>query len=829
MFEGSENHNTDFSESIEKFGGTDNGSTSEDRTNYWENIPSNYLEKILWLEADRMGNLLPAITQERLDNQRDVVKNERRYRVENQPYAKSYEILTDLMYPDNHPYSWSVLGSMEDLSAASLEDVKEFFRLYYAPNNASLSIAGDFDPAEVKKWVEKYFGPIPAGKPVDRIEEWIPKLNEIKRYAAEDAVSLPRLYMAWHTSPYLLAGDAEFDLFASILASGKTSRLYKTLVYEKQIAQDVSAYQSSKEIGSDFNVIVTAKEGYTLEEIEKEIDIILNDILTNGFTQEELDMAVTTWESSFVRGLERVGGFGGKADRLNRYNIYLGDPDMLKYDMERYTNATVGSVMEYAREYIDMNGRVILYVYPQGDLNAAEAVTDMTVTPNATSEPTFTPPQIQTATLSNGMELYLVEDHKLPLVQINLQIKSGWAADPVDRPGAAALTSQLLDEGTKSMDALQISDEVRRLGLNFGSNSGFDNSSVNMNTLKKNLDSALKLMADVVLNPTFPEKELERIRQNYLGRIQQESRRSFTVAYKAFNKQLFGDDHPYAQPYTGSGTEESINAITKSDLENFYKANYLPNNTAAIVVGDLTMDEAKSKLENAFKKWKSGDVTPVEIKNVPALESVKICLIDKPNAAQSAIVLGGPGLRRSDDDFTAATVMNNALGGQFTARINMNLREDKGFTYGAMSVISSRKGQGAFFAYSEVQTEVTKEAVVEFLKEFNDINGSRPLSDDELKFSKDNLIKGFPQDFQTYSGIAGQLGTIVSNGLPLSEWETYVSNVNSIDMNIAMTAAKNHVKTDELLIVVVGDLQKIEDSIKELNLGEIIYLNDVEI
>jgi len=556
MFEGSEHHDKDFSESIERFGGVDNGSTSEDRTNYWENVPSNYLEKMLWLEADRMGYLLPAMTQERLDGQRDVVKNERRYRIENQPYAKSYEILLDLMYPKNHPYSWSVIGSMEDLSAASLEDVKEFFRLYYAPNNASLSIAGDFDPAQVKEWVEKYFGPIPAGKPVDRIEHWIPKLSEVRRYSAEDNVSLPRLFMAWHSSPYLKAGDAEFDLFASILTSGKTSRLYKSLVYEKQIAQDVSAYQSSKEIGSDFNIEVTAKEGVSLNEIEREVDLILNDILTNGFTQEELDMAVTTWESGFIRGLERVGGFGGKADRLNRYNVYLGDPDMLQYDMERYTKATVEGVLGYAREFLDMKSRAILHVYPQGELQAAKTQTDMNATPGAAAEPSFTPPEIQTATLSNGMELYLVEDHKLPLVQINLQIKSGWSADPANRPGAASLTAELLDEGTKSLDALGISDKVRMLGLRFGTGSGFDNSAVNLNTLKKNLDPALELMADVVLNPTFPEKELERIKENYLGRIQQESKRSFTVAYKTFNKQLFGDGHPYAQPYTGTGTKE---------------------------------------------------------------------------------------------------------------------------------------------------------------------------------------------------------------------------------------------------------------------------------
>jgi zinc protease len=449
MFEGSEHHNTDFDESITKYGGIDNGSTSEDRTNYWENMPGNYLEKILWLEADRMAYLLPAMTQERLDNQRDVVKNERRYRLDNQPYAKSYELMLDLLYPEDHPYYHSVIGSMDDLSAASLEDVKDFFRLYYTSNNASLCIAGDIDPAQTKKWVEKYFGPIPPGAPIDRLESWVPALNEVKRASATDNVSLPRLYMDWHTPAYYAPGDAEFDLLASILASGKSSRLYKSLVYEKQIAQDVSARQSSSEISSTFEITVTAKEGHTLDEIEREVDAILNNILTNGITEPELAQARTTWESGFVRRLQTVGGFGGRADLLNSYNVYLGDPGRLRWDMARYTSATVDGIMNFARKYLQMDGRAVLHVYPQGDLAPAEEITDMTVSPEPAPEPMFTPPVIQTTALSSGLELYLVEDHKLPLVEINLVVKSGWAADPLDRPGAAALTAELLNDSER--------------------------------------------------------------------------------------------------------------------------------------------------------------------------------------------------------------------------------------------------------------------------------------------------------------------------------------------------------------------------------------------
>jgi len=825
MFQGSEHLEGGFWEAISEIGGVNNGSTSEDRTNYWENVPSNYIERVLWIEADRMEFLLPAISQERLDNQRDVVKNERRQGLDNQPYAKSYELLLSLLYPDDHPYSHSVIGSMEDLSAASLEDVSEFFETYYAPNNASLCIAGDLDPDQTKEWVEKYFAPIPPGPPVDRLRNWVPNMTETKRAIAEDNVSLPRLYYAWHTPAYYAPGDAEFDLLANILASGKTSRLYKTLVYEKQVAQDVSAYQSSSELSSTFNIVVTAKEGHALDEIEREVDVILQDILTNGVTERELALARTNWEASFVRGFERIGGFGGRADRLNSYNTFLGDPGKLQWDMERYSTPTVADIKRYARRYLDLDARAILHIYPQGDLTADSEPIDMSLEPVAGSKPTFTPPEIQRVTLSNGMELMLVEDHKLPLVQINLVVKSGWAADPVDRPGAGALTAELLNEGTKSKSALEISEEVKRLAAHLGTNSSFDNSVVSLNVLKKNLDPALNLMADVVLNPMFPEEELERQRQIYLGRIQQEMRQPTTTAFKFLQRQLYGADHPYGQPYTGSGTEASVKAITRSDLESFYKANYMPNNTTAVVVGDITLDEARSKLEKAFKKWKQGAPSESVVKEVTPLGETRVCIVDKPGAPQSVIVLGNLSMSRNAPEFLAATVMNNALGGQFNSRINMNLREQKGYTYGAGSFFTSRRGQGAFISYAQVQTQFTKESLVEFMKELGDIAGSRPLSNDELDFSKSNLTKKYPQRFQTYSGIAGQLSSVITYDLPENEWATYIERVDAIVSGMTTKAAKDHIHPDAALIIIVGDREKIEPGIRELNLGEIEYLS----
>ena len=823
MFEGSEHHNAPFTDAITKYGGDRNGSTNCDRTNYWEVMPSQHLERMLWLEADRMGNLVPAIVQERLDLQRSVVMNEKRQNTDDQPYGMVDEITRKLMYPKEHPYSWTTIGLMEDLESASLEDVHAFNRQFYRPNNASLCIAGDFDPEQAKVWVQKYFGPLEPGVPIDRMKSWVPVLTDEIRCTIEDEVRLPRVYLTWHTPPYYAPGDAEFDLFASVLAAGKSSRLYKSLVYDKQIAQDVAAYQSSREIASTFHITATVKPGHTPEEVEAEIDRILNEVLASGITQEEFDRVTANWESGFVRQLQTMGGFGGLADQLNGYNTYLGDPGMLKWDQERYTKTTIPEVLKYAREYLKPKARLSMYVVPQGQLAETDDATDMNIVPGPTAEPSFTPPNIEHASLSNGMELYVVQNHKLPLIQANLYIMSGWAADPSDRPGASAITAAMLNEGTKSRTALDISEEVQRLGIGLGVGSGFDNSSVNLNTLKEHLDEGLDLMADIVLNPTFPEDELQRQKQIYLGRIQQESAQAFTVAFKAFFRELFGEDHPYGQPYTGSGTEASITAITRADLQKYYKANYLPNNAVAVVTGDITLKDAKSKLEKAFKNWKSGPKPTQTIAEVDPPSKVKICIIDQPGTTQSAIVLGNLVGPRSDPDYLKATLVSQVLGGGSSARLYRNLREDKGFTYGSYSFVTGRLGQGVFAAYAQVQTEVTKEAIQEFMNEFRGICGDIPVSEQELLDNKNNLVKGYPQNFETITGVAGQLGTTVTYGLPLDRWKTYVDDINGIDHSQFLAAARKFVKPDELLIVVAGDRDKIEPKIRELGLGEIYF------
>jgi len=825
MFQGSEHHDREYFEPLEKVGAFVNGSTTEDRTNYLEDVPPNYLELALWLEADRMGFLLPAMTQEKLDNQRDVVKNERRQGLDNQPYAKADEIILPMLYPADHPYSWSVIGSMEDLSAASLEDVSEFFKAYYTPNNASLCIAGNFDPAQAKALVNKYFAPLPPGPAVTRVTAWVPQLDGVKRGTTEDDVNLPRVYMAWHSPGTYQPGDAEMDLLSSVLAGGKTSRLYKALVYDQQIAQDVSAFQSSAELGSTFRIQVTAREGHTLEEIEKAVDAELTKFLAKGASSSELANAKTVFEARFVRSMEEPGGFAGLADLMNGYNTMLGSPDMFQWDLDRYMHVTPAGLLQQARATLTLDRRVILSVVPRGTLSAAEdeplARANL---PQPGPETRFTPPSIERAKLGNGLELYVVRKASLPLVQANLMIKSGWAADPADKPGAAALTAALLDEGTQKLAALEIAETAKSLGANFGTSSEFDGSSVTLNVIKRNIAPAMNLMREIVLRPTFPNEEIERQRQIYLGRITQEEKQPFVSAFKTFQRELFGERHPYAQPFTGSGTAASIAAITRDDIVGFYRANYYPNNAALIITGDVTMDEAIDLAEKTFGSWEPGDVAMRDVPTPPALQETRICIVDKPGAAQSTITVGHLGLRRRDPVFDVFDVMNNTLGGQFGSRLNLNLREDKGYSYGTFAFSLGLRGVGPYVVFAPVQTQSTKEAITEIVKEIRDITKSRPITDEEVANSKSNLIQGFPQKFTSVGGIANQVESIVMYDLPESEWKDYVARIDAINGQSATKVAKDYLRPEALLIVVVGDREKIEAGIRELGLGNVEVL-----
>jgi zinc protease len=820
MFQGTEHSNQDYFLPLESIGGEVNGSTTEDRTNYWENVPSDQLERALWLEADRMGYLLPAMTEEKLANQKDVVKNEKR-EGENAPYALSDELLLNLQYPAGHPYAHTVIGSMDDLSAAGMDDVKDFFRMYYAPNNASLCVAGDIDPARTKAMVEKYFASIRPGPPVARLTSWTPPIDGVRRAVAEDKVELPKIYMVWRSPANLKPGDAEMDILGNILAGSKTSRLYKSLVYEKQVAQDVGAGQVSKEAAGEFTIEVTARPGQSLDALEACIDQEVRNLVANGVTDEEIAFAKASYENAFVHRLERIGGFGGKADLLNAYNVWTGEPDYFRRDLQRYRDAGKRSVQQAAREVLDLNRRVILRIVPQGTLTAGEAPAELAQMPGSAGAVRFEAPGIETTTLSNGMKLYLVERHSVPVVEVDLCVMSGWSADPDGKPGTAAMTAALLDEGNDRHSALEISKRKQELGGSLYTSSGFDASFANLNVLKTRLDAGLDLLSEIVLRPTFPAAEVERERQIRLGAVQEELAEPSSLAFRAMQERLFGPGHPYAQPITGNGTTASIRSLTREDLVHFHAANYHPNNTSAIVVGDITMAEATAKLERVFASWKPAETAARSVPAGHPSSAARVVLIDRPGAQQSFIIAAQDGMPRRSPDHLPFEVMNTVLGSYFSARLNMNLREDKGYTYGSYSFPIEMREGGLFVCTAPVHTKYTKETLIEILKEMRAIGADRPPTAEELDTARRRLVQGYPQNFEVIGRIAGELSDLVVNGLPLDEWQTRIPRIEAIDSAEIQRIARKDVRPDDIVFVIVGDRAVIEDEIRSLNLGPI--------
>jgi zinc protease len=845
MFQSSKHVPQDaFIRMLEAAGATDmNGTTDFDRTNYFETVPSNQLELALWLESDRMGYLLEKVDVAALANQQDVVRNERRQGVENQPYGLADEALVQLLYPKGHPYYGAVIGSHEDIQAAKLDDVKRFFKQYYAPNNASLAIVGDFDAAAAKKLVEKYFGTLKSGAPVPPIKADTPKITSERRKVVKVRVELPRVAVAWITSPIFKPGDADADIAAQILGGGRSSRLYKKLVYEKQIAQNVTAYQQSLILGSAFQIEVTARPGRTAEELQKAIDEELEAFRNAPPDIREVERARNTIETNIIGGLERLGGFGGVADRLNSYNHYLGTPDYLEKDILRYRAVTPQTVLAFAREQLQPSARAIVHAVPgepelgapvptppapkaaagEGaeSINADEPWRDDPPKPGPAR--TLELPTPATAQLPNGLTLMVSERKGLPIVAANLVVRTGSDANPPDKPGLANFTAAMLDEGTATRNALQIADEVAQLGATLTTNSTMDQSSLAVRSLKKTFAEALAILADTTLHPSFPAEEIDRQRASRLAQLVQQRENPNALAAKIVAAVLYGPRHPYG--YTELGTEAAVKAIARDDMAAFWKQNFVPNNAALIVAGDITMSEVRALAEKAFSGWQRGTPARPALGN-PSTTAARIVIVDKPGAPQTALRVTSIGVPRSSPDVHSIEVMNNSLGGMFSSRINLNLREQHGYTYGAGSQFVLRKGAGPFIVGSAVRTDVTAPAVSEIFKEVQGMI-DKPMTREELSMSKDSLARSLPGRFETSGQTAASFSEVFVYDLGLDYFTKYPDRINAIGSEHALAAARKYVVPGRLIIVAVGDRAKIEPELKKLNLGP-IEIRDAE-
>jgi zinc protease len=824
MFNGSENFNDDYFQAMERIGATDlNGTTNEDRTNYFQNVPKSALDIALWMESDRMGHLLGAVTQAKLDEQRGVVQNEKR-QGENQPYGKVWELISKGTYPAGHPYSWTVIGSMEDLNAATLEDVHEWFKTYYGPNNAVLVIAGDVNTQEVYEKVKKYFGDIPPGPPIAKHQVWVAKMTGTKRQIMQDRVPQARIYKVWNIPQWGTEELTYLDLVSDVLGSGKTSRMYKRLVYDEQICTSVQVYASPGEIGSQFMIVATAKPGVDLKKVEESLDDELNKFLKEGPTEKELERVKTEYEASFIRGIERIGGFGGKSDILAQNQVFGGSPDYYKKVLNWVRNATPKNLKDVANEWLS-DGVYILEVHPYPELKAIPSDVERSKLPEPGPAPEIKFPDLQKAQLKNGLKIILAERHSIPVVNFNLVVDAGYAADQFALPGTSKLTMEMIDEGTKKRTALQISEELSLLGASLGSGSDLDVSYVSLSALKNKLDESLDIYADVILNPSFPEEDFKRLKAQTLAAIQREKVTPTSMALRVFPKILYGENHAYGNPMTGSGTEESVKKITREDLIKFHQTWFKPNNSTLVIVGDVTLDEILPKLEKLFDGWKPGNVPVKNISEVSHKENSVVYILDRPGSLQSLIFAGHIAPPSNDPDDIAIEMMNTIFGGAFTSRINMNLREDKHWSYGASSFLMGARGQRPFVVYASVQTDKTKESMIEIKKELEQIKTIKPPTEEELNKNKQNEILALPGTWETMRSVLGSIVTIVKYNLPDEYYQKYPQKLQQLNLDDVKRATDRVIQPDKLVWVIVGDRSKIEKGIRELGYGEIHFVD----
>jgi zinc protease len=822
MFNGSEHFNDDYFKVLERIGATDlNGTTNEDRTNYFQTVPVAALDTVLWMESDRMGHLLGAVDQARLDEQRGVVKNEKR-QGENEPYGLVWDVLTPSIYPKGHPYSWTVIGSMEDLDAAKLDDVREWFKGYYGAANATVVIAGDVTAEDAKARVERYFGDVPPGPPIARHEAWVAKRSGEQRQVLWDRVPQPRVYMVWNTAQWGTQDDTLLGIAGQVLSAGKTSRLYKRLVYDAQIATDVRAMQGTSEIGSTFYVQASARPGGDAAAVEAAIRDELAKFLKAGPTADELERARMHHLAGFIRGVERIGGHGGKSDVLAEGQVYGGDPAAYKRELAWVKAATPAAVAEAARRWLS-DGAYVLTVVPFPDLAAGPGLADRAKRPEPGPTVDAKLPPFERTTLPNGLQLVVANRPAVPVVQASLLVDAGYASDFGGVAGTAKLAAGMLDEGTRTRSSLQLSDELQRLGANLTTGANLDQTVVSVSALKANLDKTLELFADVVRNPTFPQADFDRLKKQQLAAIEQESVQPISVAMRVLPRLVFGKEHAYGNPLTGSGTLASTRAITRDAVEAWYRAWMKPNAATLVVVGDTNMAEIRPRIERLLGGWAKGE-PPRKAVGPAAPPAPGLYVVDRPGAIQSLLLLGTATAPRNNPEETSQEVMNTILGGQFISRINMNLREDKHWSYGAGTHYLDARGPRPWIGYASVQADKTKESIQELVKELKGIRGEKPATAEELAMAQSSLTLSLPGHWETARAVLGSIAEIVRFGFDDRYFDGFATRVRGVTLADVGRAAQV-ADPAKVVWVVVGDRKKIEAGLKELGLGAPIAID----
>ena len=841
MFEGSEHvgEKAHF-KYVEGAGGTDiNGTTDFDRTNYFETLPANQLELGLWLESDRMGFLMEGLDRKLLQNQRDVVRNERR-QGEGQPYAASREEVFHQLFQKDHPYYGNVIGSHADIEAARIADVRDFHQQFYTPNNASIAIAGDFDPKQLKELLIKYFGPIPAGPPVAPVSVVTPPITSQRRATVTDTVTLPQLTVAWLTPPAYTPGAYDLDPIAFALGGAKVSRLDNILVYEKQVAQSVTCGNYSLKLTGMMQCTITAKPGIKLEELEAIVWSEVAKLQKDGPTAAELEASKNTTISQKVVGLQRLGGFGGIADTLDEYNQYTGDPGYLPKDIAAIEAVTVARARAAAAKYLTPESAVVVYCLPGkkvlNDVPRSPDDTDANVkitnpyTPEfevaqnfRKTPPTAAPPITvhlpvpETFALSNGLKVYVVENRSLPVLSAALVARAGSENNTPAKAGLATFTALVMNEATTTRDLKQFADAQELIGTRISMYANMDSATTSMTVLTSHTQEGMDLFSDVLEHPALKAENLDRLRKRRLVAIEQETDSVSAMASRVGPKLLYGE-----QPYGLSqiGTTASITGITHDDVAGFYAAHYGPSDSALVLVGDINLAEAKPLAEKYFGGWKGEAVAPVAIPAPPVVGSTNIVIVDKPGAPQTSLSVYGLGVPVTSPDSPILDVLTYTLGGAFSSRINMNLREVHGYTYGAFAYYDMFREGGPFIAGSLVRTDVTGPAAKEMIGEIKRFP-TEPSTDAELKMAKDASVQSLPGQFETTDSIAGSVGSIYLYDRPLDYYAALPAKYRAVSAADVARVAKEDLHPDHLIIVAAGDRAKIESQLKDANLGPV--------
>ncbi len=830
MFRGTK-HVPNYDVPLQQAGAESNAFTSEDMTVYFETVPSNFLERALYLEAERLGFLPTALDQHKFDTEREVVKNERRLRYENQPYGLAEETLLARVFPEGHPYSWSVIGSMKDLSNATLDDLKQFFADFYHPGNATLCIVGDFDPAEAKRLIETYFGPLKKGPEPETVAA--PAAPAVKeRIAQTDDVKLPRLYLAWPTVADDHPDAPALDLLASILAGGDASRLHTALVLDQKVASDVDADSDTKEIAGLFTIDATTAVGKEPEELEKALDGVLQSLRDRPPTADELERALAKVEKGVYAGMTAPLG---RAIVLAIGSAQHDDPEYYRKDVERYFRVTPEDLDRVARKYLTPE-RVVLLIQPGKDESKAieagpkpdarqeksepvvrtpDGGPDWSKLPGPSDPRAFQPPKVTRKALSNGIDLWVAEWHTLPIVQVQLLLPAGTADDPEGHSGLATLTASLLDKGTKSKTATELAEAFDALGASLGVRSGLEDTGLGFSTLARNLDPALALVGEVLTEPRLDPQDFDREKQLQLTALLRGPDSVQWIAGRAFRALLYGQDHPYGNP--SDGFTETVEKLTLDDVRSFHHARYVPEGAILIVTGDVQPDALAERLEKAFGRWKAeGEPRkPVPVAEIEADPGV-VYLVDKPGAVQSVVSVGRRWYGRKDPRYFATLLGNRVLGGDFLSRLNQNLREKNGFTYGAGSYFIFRRNGSVWAVQTAVRADATAPALREVLGELDALAGNRPFTEEELGTAVGAEVRSFPDSFQSPSSLAGILNDLARFGLPPEYLETYLEKLQQTTPDDILKAMVAVVEPKERVVLVVGDRASVEPKLKEL-------------